>query len=68
MHRLLRIASVLCILTAVTLILNLVDILDLPSIAVRLCGAGCMISLFLMVYSRVWLIRYTRKRKNNNGV
>lgn len=68
MRRLLRIASVLCILTAVTLILNLVDILDLPSIAVRLCGTGCMISLFMMVYSRVWLIRYTRKRKKNNGV
>lgn len=63
MRRLLRIASELCILTTVTLILNLVDILDLPSIAVRLCGAGCMISLFLMVYSRVRLIRYTRKRK-----
>lgn len=63
MRRLLRIASELCILTAVTLILNLVDILDLTSIAVRLCGAGCMIRLFLMVYSRVWLIRYTRKRK-----
>ena len=63
MRRLLIIASELCILTAVTLILNLVDILDLPSITVRLCGAGCMISLFLMVYSRVRLIRYTRKRK-----
>lgn len=63
MRRRQRIASVLCILTAVTQILNLVDILDLPSIAVRLCGAGCMISLFMMVYSRVWLISTLAKEK-----
>lgn len=61
MRRLLRVASVVCGLTAGTLMLSLFDVITMPDGLYRACGIGCLLSLFLMVYSRVWLICYRRK-------
>ncbi len=61
MRRLLKISTVLLLVSSVVLILNLFDILSFSTVLYRICGVICMICLFLTVYSRVWLIRYRRK-------
>lgn len=57
----LKISLAICLITSVTLIANLFDIVSLPTILFRICGVACVISLFFMVYLRVLLIRYRRK-------
>lgn len=61
MRRLLKISTVLLLVSSVVLILNLFDIFSFSTVLYRICGVICMICLFLTVYSRVWLIRYRRK-------
>lgn len=66
MRGLLKISLTVLILSLVLLFLNLFDILSFSTVPYRICGVVCLISLFLTVYSRVWLIRYRRKRRNNH--
>ena len=60
MRRLLKISTVLLLVSSVMLLMNLFDILAFTPTLYRVCGVICMICLFLTVYSRVWLIRYRR--------
>lgn len=68
MRRLLKVSLTALILSLVLLFLNLFDILSFSTVSYRICGVVCLISLFLTVYSRVWLIRYRRKRCNKRMI
>ena len=61
MRILLRVSAVIFAISTLLLLLNLFDVFVFSDRAVRICGVVCVISLFLTVYSRVWLISYRRK-------
>lgn len=64
MRLLLKVSTIICLTSSLLVLSNLLDVFTFPTLAYRLCGAVCMLSLFLMVYSRVWLISYRRKQKH----
>lgn len=64
MRLLLKVSSVICLTTSLLLLLSLLDVFAFPTLVHRLCGGVCLVSLFLMTYSRVWLISYRRKQKH----
>lgn len=66
MRRLLRVSAVLLVVSTLLLLLNLFDVFVFPDRAVRICGVVCIVTLFLTVYSRVWLI--THRRKYHKGL
>lgn len=61
MRRLLRVAAALLVLTVLLPALCLFDVISLPTGVYRGCGVLSMLSLFAVVYARVWLISYRRK-------
>lgn len=61
MHAILKVSAYAFALSLILLILNLFDIATFPISLVRVCGVVCLLSLFVMVLMRVWLITYRRK-------
>lgn len=68
MRRLLKVSLTALILSLILIFLNLFDILSFSTVTYRICEGVCIISLFLTVYSRVWLICYRRKPGNNRMI
>ncbi len=61
MRRLLKVSVLLWIVSTLLLLLNLFDVFVFSDTIVRICGVVCLVTLFLTVYSRVWLISHRRK-------
>ena len=61
MRKLLRVSATLLAVSSLALILNLFDVITMTDGLHRTCGVVCLVSLFLTVYTRVWLISYRRK-------
>ena len=61
MRRLLKVSVLLWIVSTLLLLLNLFDVFVFSDTIVRICGVVCLGTLFLTVYSRVWLISHRRK-------
>lgn len=61
MRIILRASIYICLATVIILSLSLFDIISLNDTITRICGVICCVSLFCLVYSRVWLISYRRK-------
>ncbi len=65
MRVLLRVCVVILALSSTVLLLNLFDAVSFPTPLYRAFGVTCLVSLFLTVYTRVWLIRHRRKYRYN---
>ncbi len=61
MRGLLKVSVVLFIVSTLLLLLNLFDVIVFSDAAARVCGIVCLVTLFLTVYTRVWLIGHRRK-------
>lgn len=68
MHAFLKVSAIVFALSLILLILNLFDIVTFPTLLYRACGVVCLISMFAMVFSRVWLITYRRKFRKNRFI
>ncbi len=68
MRALLKVSAIVFALSLLSLILNLFDIISFPTALYRACGVACLISLFVLVFSRVWLITYRRKFRKNRFI
>ena len=65
MRIVLKVSAIVFALSLILQIINLFDMVTFPTPLYRACGVVCLISLFIMVLSRVWLITYRRKFRKN---
>ncbi|MDE6368060.1 MAG: hypothetical protein K2K94_02345 [Muribaculaceae bacterium] len=68
MRTTLKVSAIVFALSLILLILNLFDIVAFPTPLYRACGVVCLITLFITVFTRVWLITYRRKFRKNRFI
>ena len=68
MRAFLKVSAIVFALSLILLGLNLFDIVTFPTPLYRACGVVCLITLFLTVFTRVWLITHRRKFRKNRFI